>query len=277
MAEEEKGLIGTIDDLPMLPSVANTILKLGRDPDCTVRDMEEVIQKDPPLAAKLLRLVNSSFYGLRTKVGSIKEAIIFIGIKRIRTFCLSVSIFDSLLKYIKSPVINVNRIWSHAIGTAGAAREIAEIKAFEEASCCFSAGLLHDIGKIILIKFFPEKYQEVMAQVNTGVSSVEAEKKILNITHTETGAELCRHWKLPYSIFYPARYHHSPEDAPVNYQHWVSSVAAASFLSNEVLRNPNDTVIPQGTLNFLNLTDEEIEKLRQVIYAEGLESLASLL
>ena len=275
MFEETKEFIEKLQEIPALPDVAAAMLKVAHDAESSVDDVRLAIEKEPPLAARLLKLANSRYYGMHGAAGSIKEAIVFLGFKTMRSFCLSVTVFDSLLEYVGSAMIDARKMWEHAIGVASAAREIAELKGYEDPSLFFAAGLLHDVGKIILMKLFPDKYADVIEQESKGASSIACEEGILNVTHCQTGAWLCRHWGLPNSLLYPVLHHHMAEEAPVSYQQCVFSIQAADRISNAVMNVPHDSTIPEAVLDFTDLTTEERQGIRSTISAEGMQEFLS--
>jgi putative nucleotidyltransferase with HDIG domain len=236
-----------------------------------VEDVQAAVEKNPALAFRLLKLANSPYFGMHGKAGSIREAIMFLGFKPIRGFCLSVGVFDAILEHLKSPAIDSSAVWRHAIATAGAAKEIAELKGYEDPAICFAAGLLHDIGKLILMTLFRDKYADVVKKQSRGISSVSCEEDILNVTHCQTGAWLCRHWGLPNSLLYPALHHHGAEDSPVSYQQCVFAVQAADALANAVMNVPHDATIPEAVLNFTGLTNDERQHTKDIISAEDMQ------
>jgi len=275
MFEEAREFVEKLQEIPPLPDAAAAMLKGARDAESSLNEVRLAIEMDASRAGRLLKLVNSRYYGLHARAGSIEEAIILLGFKTMRSLCLSVSAFDFLLEKMESPMIDAAAMWGHAIGVAGGARKIAQLKGYEDPPLFFAAGLLHDAGKIVLMKIFPEKYAEVIENESKGASSIASEEEVMNVTHCQAGAWLCRHWGLPNSLLYPVLHHHTAEEAPVSYQQCVFAIETADCISNEVMKVPHDSIIPEAALDFTDLTSEEIEKIRQTICPDSIQTFMS--
>lgn len=207
--------IRNIDDLPTLPSVALEVLSLAHQSDVTIQSIAESIHRDPPLAAKVLRMANSVFYrrGDR-KVDTLHHAIIFLGLAEIINITTSLSVF-SALKSRKTQEVSVREsFWDHSVATGLIARHIDKKLGMRTMGREFVAGLLHDIGKIILDQYF---HQEFMAAYNMSIEKdrpmYETEMEMCGTNHMEVGYFIAQKWNLPPYLADVVLWHHQPSQA----------------------------------------------------------------
>jgi len=199
-----------IEDLPTLPRTVLRITELINDPATSARDLARIIAEDQVLTARLLKLVNSSFYGFRRKIATVTEAVLMIGFEAVRNHLLTTSVFD--LFPSRSPALRRGQelLWDHSLGCAVAAKAIAAAMRRDNLEEIFVAGLLHDIGKIVLIAKFPAEAEAVAARVARGAAILEAEEDILGCTHAAVGRRLAEHWNLPSALAQAIEGHHPP-------------------------------------------------------------------
>lgn len=200
-----------------LPNVASRILGLLEDDNVDIRDISRVIETDPSLTLKLLRVANSPLYATRTEVTSIHQAIITLGLNRLTNIVLGVSIFSKFLMTSQKAVTELmEKFWWHASCTGMVAKSLAtKINKFYKENE-FIGGLLHDIGKLAMIQYDALTYLKVIDKVRNGATDVEAEFEFFGATHIEVGAEIAKLWKLPRELTNIITYHNNPESAPEN-------------------------------------------------------------
>lgn len=200
-----------------LPTVASRILGLLEDDNVDIRDISRVIETDPSLTLKLLRVANSPLYATRTEVTSIHQAIITLGLSRLTNIVLGVSIFSKfLMSSNKSVTQLMEKFWWHASCTGMVAKSLStKINKFYKENE-FIGGLLHDIGKLAMIQFDTEKYLEVVDKVDKGALDVEAELDVFGADHLEVGSAIAKLWKLPRELTNIISYHNDPKNAPEN-------------------------------------------------------------
>ena len=197
-----------IRDLPTLPEVAVKLNNLLDSPDTTIDQVSDTIKKDQAIVGKMLRLVNSSFFGLEAKVTTVPRAVVILGFNTVRNALVSVSIIDST-KNIQGDGIDMKVFWKHAISCAVIGKHLSfrsHIGLPEEA---FTAGIIHDIGKLVLAKFFSKEFSEIIKIMDFGSSFYSAETKVIPVHHNEIGAYLSERWRLPKIICDAIRYSHS--------------------------------------------------------------------
>ncbi len=207
--------IRTIEDLPTLPSVALEVLSLAHQSDITIQSIAECIHKDPPLAAKVLRMANSAFYrrGDR-KVETLHQSIIFLGLAEIINITTSLSVF-SALKSRKAKEVSIREsFWDHSVAAGLIARYIDKKLGMRSMGREFVAGLLHDIGKIILDQYF---HAEFLAAYNMSIEKnkpiYETEMEVCGTNHMEVGYFLAQKWNLPAYLGDVILWHHQPSQA----------------------------------------------------------------
>ncbi len=202
--------IKKIDDLPTLPAVAMEALSLAHAPNVSISKLSEVIHKDPPLATKMLKMANSSFYKRGDKpVETIQRAITILGLSEIINITSSVTVLST---FTSKKGFIWESFWDHCVATAIVARSMARKIRLETQGREFVGGLLHDIGKIVLDYTVREEFNKALdLSITRDCPLYEAEQEILGTTHMEVGALLAQRWNLPDYLRDIIRWHHAPE------------------------------------------------------------------
>ena len=209
-------IIGTIDKLPTLPYVVSTLNDLIRNPNTSASDIHKIIMKDQALSSRILKLVNSAFYGFSERISSISHAIVILGFNTVKNVALTASVFDMFSKADDREVVfDRQAFWLHSLACAGAARLIATKVKLPAVEDIFVAGLVHDIGKLVLDQFVHEKFVEIAKLVqDRNILIKNAEETVLDgINHSQVGAWLATRWKLPTGLVQMIGLHHRPEIA----------------------------------------------------------------
>lgn len=223
--------------LPPLPSLASEMLDGLTEEDMDPGLLARRIVLDQTLALRALRIANSPFYGLPGRIDSIAEAVVVLGSRAIRSLIISAATVNTLSGLRAEAGIDTRKFWRHSIGSAVAARHLARL-AGQNPDAAFTAGLLHDIGQIVLALAFPERYGAVRAQhVAHGGQLVALEKQLLGFTHADAGALLAARWGLPAVIGDAIAAHHQPEQSEAgslaSIAHIGSVIAHALALSGD--------------------------------------------
>ncbi|HHI03702.1 MAG TPA: HDOD domain-containing protein [candidate division Zixibacteria bacterium] len=197
-------------ELSSLPQVLAEVLKISSDDNSSADDLADVIMKDPALAAKLLRVVNSPFCGMAREVTSIKQAVMTLGIRTVTAIALSTSIYD-LTNKIDS-LINRKKFWRHSLEVAIASRMIAEKIGYGSPEEAFVAGLLHDIGVLILESSFPEEFKRIWRLVESGEKQELVEQRTWGTDHAKAGQFLLDQWGIPKKLGEAIGAHHEMID-----------------------------------------------------------------
>ncbi|HLP41815.1 MAG TPA: HDOD domain-containing protein [Fibrobacteria bacterium] len=210
-----KALVQKITDLPTLPSMMATITRLMQDPRTSAEELGRAIATDPALVSKVLKLVNSAFYGFPGRISTITQAIVILGFSTIRNVVLTTSVLK-VFGDSKSKGFDMEVFWEHSLLTGAISRSLAHEHDLPFTEETFIAGLLHDMGRMILSQRLTSEFEKVVAfRDKTGMSMLEAEKTILGLTHGEIGGWLARKWNLPIPFVEVMHYHHFPMQAPI--------------------------------------------------------------
>jgi putative nucleotidyltransferase with HDIG domain len=207
-------VIARVEDLPTLPRTVLRITELVNDPKSSARDLARIITDDQVLAARLLKLVNSSFYGFPQRISTITGAIVLLGFDAIRNLLLTTSVFDLFSNRKKLSLIRQEQFWDHSLGCAVAAKVIGNHLRYDKVEELFVAGLLHDIGKIVEMIFLSQVFKDINQMVrNKNILMITAEEKILGYGHPEVGKLLAERWNLPPKLISVILHHHQPSSA----------------------------------------------------------------
>ncbi len=205
--QEFRKALRDVKNLPTLPGVVIKLSKMAEDPETTTEQMGKVISKDHILAAKLLKLVNSAFYGFPQRISSLSSAIILLGFNVIKSLIISASIFELMED-------NDVELWEHSLGCAVVCSVLAKRMEISDPEEISTAGLIHDIGKVAIKMELPEEYQNIQNLVEEQQMPMrEAEMEILGLNHAEVGGWLAKTWNLPGKLVEPVALHHDPNKA----------------------------------------------------------------
>ncbi|RPJ72834.1 MAG: HDOD domain-containing protein [Desulfobacteraceae bacterium] len=207
-------VIARVEDLPTLPRTVLRITELVNDPKASAKDLAIIITEDQVLTARLLKLVNSSFYGFPQPVATVTAAIVLVGFDAIRNLLLTSSVLDFFPVRRGKVRREQESLWDHSLGCAIGAKAIGAFLRQEKLEELFVAGLLHDIGKIVEMMFLPAEFGRVMEKVReNGLLISAAEEEVLGVTHAEIGRQLAERWKLPPKLAEVITWHHRPAAA----------------------------------------------------------------
>lgn len=222
--------LSRINDLPTLPAVLGKILDIAFDPGASAAELSTHIAHDQSLSARMLKIVNSPYYGFHRQVSDLTSAVVILGFAEIRNMVLTASAFSTLPT--SDSGYDRSRLWAHSIATAIATEECAK-KLNVESEGCFITGLLHDIGRVALDTVFPEEFTHAVQMASQKqVYLREAESEIFNLDHAAAGGFLAEHWNFPATIVEAIRYHHMP-DKPTLDPQLTSLTAMGDFISHK--------------------------------------------
>ncbi len=227
--DQIKQIVGSLGELPSLPSLYQKISAALDDPNSSIDDVGEVIATDITISAKILQIVNSSYFGFDETVSNITEAVGILGIGTVKNLVLAIQIFDG--DSDKQQKAKTDKLWRHSMNVATSSKKIMlyETSAPGIAEGAYTAGLFHDIGKLIIQRAAPEAYTDALvAAQNKGIHPWQAESEILGCNHAEAGAYLLARWGLPVGVVESAALHHDP----VNSSGSSFSALAAVFAAN---------------------------------------------
>lgn len=207
-----ESLLSRINDIPTLPASVLRVMQMIEDPFCSSSDLAKVIQADPAMAAKVLKLANSSYYGFRQKIANIPQAVTLLGFATLKNTLLAAAVFD--LFRVAGTGFDLSALWTHSVTTATAAKLLAKRAKYPNSETAFTAALMHDIGKIILARFVPQGLAEIVEVIEKEhLAMYDAEKKVLGLSHPALGAWVLGRWGLPAPVVEAVEFHHHPTRA----------------------------------------------------------------
>jgi putative nucleotidyltransferase with HDIG domain len=247
-----------------MPGAAVRLLALIDDPDMSVSQIEDILKHDAGLTANILKLANSAYFGIPSKVGSVRQAVLILGLKRLIQMVIASCVSAIMDKPVPGYDLPPGELWRHSIAVSVAAEGLVKelnIGAKEE---IFTAALLHDVGKLILGSFVQDDFAKIEAALKQDVSFEAAEDMVLGTNHADMGARILTQWSLPSDIVNAVRWHHTPESAE-SADTMLDIVHVANVLclmmgigagSDGMHYEPSDAVIER-----LGLGSENLEKV----------------
>jgi len=258
--EKLREITGGMAHLPSLPELYLEISDVLQSPLSSTERISEIATKDPALCAKLLQLANSAFFGFSRKVFSVNEAVQLLGVGIIQSLALAVPLFSAFDRK-KCPDFSIEKVWEHSVATAAVGRIIsvrhhADAYVSEQA---YAAGILHDIGKLILADKLPEQYGEIIREAQTaGIPVTAMEQKHLQATHAEVGGYLLALWGLPVPLVEAVACHHNPKRCGNNGLCLAGVVHIANALQHDLWGRPGKipTLVDAEYLKHIGITHE---------------------
>ena len=268
-----KNIRQKVRDIPSLPEVVTKVMEIIQNQNSSAAELSAVISRDPGLTSRVLRLVNSAYYGFPKQISSIQHAVMILGFTTMRGLVLSSSIFKIFTpKSIYDRSLDYRMLWKHSLLTAIAAKRVCQYLYLPEEDDLFSGAILHDIGKIILDQYDHENYSQVIYQLKGNVYSpslINFEKKYCDIDHQEVGYSVMESWNLPGSLSNIIRYHHQPMKCQANTK-LVAVVYVANILSQIVLTNKelNMHLFDYEVLDYLALGEGDLISIKDSMTEE---------
>jgi putative nucleotidyltransferase with HDIG domain len=228
-------LLPLVDKIPAFSQSVTRVLTLASNINCSPRELVEVVSSDPVLTMKILRLVNSAYFGLTSKVSSVHQALVNLGLNTLKNTALSLAMLGVLPRENEAG-LDIDALWLHSLAVGLAARKLAQAKGVSRAQSedYFVAGLLHDVGKLVYAKYQPREFERALAaaaleQVDLAVS----ERAELGATHADVGALLAARWGLAEALGAALAGHHAPSDEN------PSEFTDIVFVANQVAKRKN--------------------------------------
>lgn len=224
-----KRLTTAVEKMPAFPKSVQRVLELSRDINCSPKDLVSVIEKDPVMTMKLLRVLNSAYYSFPKQITSVNQSVVYLGLNTVKNMALSFAALGTLPKN-NAAGFDVQNYLLHSLTTAGLARLVSQRFKVADAdpTDCYLVGLLHDFGKVVFAQFMPDEFKQAIALSEAqSISLHTAEQQIIGIDHSVVGAMLVEKWQFPSDIAHLIQSHHS---TPEN----VSGVGVCLFVANQI-------------------------------------------
>ncbi|OGP72843.1 MAG: hypothetical protein A2Y80_00420 [Deltaproteobacteria bacterium RBG_13_58_19] len=257
-------LVGRIQEILPLPGVVNAILKAANDPYANLSLVSDIILKDQGMTAKVLKLINSAYYGLSQRVGTVSQAVSLLGLEKIKNLAMAVSLSQGLFRWSDLP-FGRKGLWHHSQACGVATSMLAQAAGHPSPEEALIAGLLHDIAKALWGELFPERFLAALQAVHDcGEEPLTAEKEFLSVPHPEVGAWMLEIWQLPEILQQAVLLHHQTKVGKVDDS--VSFLSQALYLGNQMAKLLNLgngghyrlSPFPLAMLNSLSLTAEQL-------------------
>jgi putative nucleotidyltransferase with HDIG domain len=251
-------VVRNLDDLPSLPAVVMELLNSIDQEDVDISVLAKKVSYDQALTAKTLRLANSSLYGLQVKVTTIQQAITYLGFQTTRNLITAAAVTGCFAEG-HCPGFDHKAFWRHSIATAACAKVLARQMRFNQ-DYAFTAGLLHDIGRLVLVSCFPNQYSITLAyREEHDCYLLEAERKVLGVDHVDAGMALAEHWNFSDTMRLAIGGHHDPEAPGAGFLAAIIHVADAIVHALDLAQVRDDLVPPVSTVAWTALgLDEEV-------------------
>ncbi|MBF0433184.1 MAG: HDOD domain-containing protein [Fibrobacteria bacterium] len=277
MQEElhNKRRISSISNLPTLPEVASKLLQIINDPKTSSSDVADLISQDVGITSKVLRMANSAFYGIPRTITTVQNAVVLLGMKVINSLVLSVSVGDIFPAKQHGRGLKRLHFWKHSLSVAVCSRMLSQKGSHShvlDSEECFCAGLLHDIGKLVLDQYYDKEFVETLNKAQAdNISCIEAEMEILGFTHSNVGDWLTSKWELPRHLRIPLISHHKPESAE-NAKEATYVVHLADYLCHTLEYHcfPEEVFPPlqDDTMTVLGINDTALTAVTQNLSKE---------
>lgn len=262
---DARRLVEGVVKLVSLPEVFVRLDAMIRDPYCNLADVADIIADDPGMSARLLRIANSAMFNFPSPIDSIQRAITVIGTKQLRDLVLATSVIEVFNK-IPQTHVNMESFWRHSLGTGIMARTLATCRREPNVEHFYVAGLLHDIGRMVMYMAIPHKANEAIERCLAQHKLLHvAERELLGFDHADVGAELISAWQLPGALTEAIRYHHAPSRAS-EYPDDAAITHVADIVANALVKGTSgEHLIPTLDNQAWSRLDIEVARLRELV------------
>ncbi|HUU41753.1 MAG TPA: HDOD domain-containing protein [Desulfatiglandales bacterium] len=260
----KKKILRSINDLPPMPETVMKARQIMNDEHSSFKELAEVLETDQAIAAKVLRIANSAYYGMAGKISSIKHASVVLGFKVLGELITIAGASEVLGSRLSGYKLEAGALWQHSLGVAQGAKVIANRKLAKLGEDAFAAGLIHDVGKLVLDPYVLDREKLFDEFMNDGQQSfLQAEENILGFGHPEIASELCKQWNIPKILVIAIQHHHRPSmangDELAYIVHMADAIAMMSGLGTGI-----DGMLyemEEGAMNFLGLQEEDLNTI----------------
>ncbi|QYK52591.1 MAG: HDOD domain-containing protein [Fimbriimonadaceae bacterium] len=258
-------IVQKTSDLPTIPAAAIKVMRETQSSKASAATVARILVTDQALSAKVLRLANSAFYGLSRKITDLGEAVVVLGMKSVKNLALVAGTYPWMQRPLTGYCLGPEEMWRHAFGTAVASQLVARATRKASEDVAFTAGLLHDLGKVALSVWLENKMGAILLYAGReGISYDEAERRVLGYDHCQVGYHLATNWNLPEEICTCNLYHHKPSNA-TEFQELVDCVHVGDYICSSMGYGlGGDGLLyrfDEESLVRLNIKPEDIEAL----------------
>ena len=268
MNDSLKLYVQKIKNLPTLPVIAEEILSLVGDDLISVNKLENVVKNDPVISAKILSVANSVFFGLKVRSKTLDGAIMRIGFNNVKNIALGISLMTVLEDGKGARTFDYKRIYNHSVSVGFSAGLLCRDLKLDFSEEILINGMVHDLGYLILNKYFPEIYQKLLNSFEKEKSLLETEKTVLDFTHADIGTWLAEKWNLPNTILDTTLYHHTPSLAKRNLKR-IAVIHIADYITTRDIMGPTERApgypFDHASLEILGISGEDLNDIEAKI------------
>ncbi len=257
-----------VSHIATLPEITLKIIEHVEDPTSTVQDLHEVISHDPALCSRILKVVNSAFYGLPGQIGSINRAVVLLGLNAVKNIAIAASLAKLFRGGQLCPAFSAKDLWRHSVAVAAGAKSIADHMKLGLPDEAFLGGLIHDLGVMVEMQFDRDRLIETFDKLQIDPSGaphremLEVEREVFSATHQDFGQGICDRWKFPKPLAGVCGHHHSPLELPEGGRTLASIVYLADRLATQRCDGFRldilDPAIDPDVLDALKLTEPQV-------------------
>lgn len=272
-------LVHRLEALPAMPQVRQELLNALMQESMDMQQVTALVQRDPVIAAKALRVANSSFFGLAEQVDSVHQAVALLGFRGVQSIALGVAVMGQFSPGACAPWFDERAHWRHSMAVALCAQALAG-RTGQKESAAFTAGLLHDIGRLVLVVLYPQASQQAWALCQAGERSLcEAEHEVVGLDHAQATDLLAQHWRLPQGLRDAMAWHHQPQDPHAGPAAWLLHVADALAHGLKLTGDEHELVPPIHPVAWqgLNMDQVNTQDLLEGVEARFQQACSSLL
>lgn len=260
LSPELQKALARLTEISSLPEITTRIVEVVENPKSTAQDMHDIVKNDPALASKILKVVNSAFYGLPSQIASLDRAIVMIGLSAVKNLALAASLARLFRPGNITDRFSARDLWTHCIAVGVCARLLAE-KGIGRGEEAFVAGLVHDMGLLVEFQLFPDKLKAVVERCEGGAEFLTTERELIGADHQTFGAALAAKWKFPPGLRSAISHHHNPESLKPELRTLVTVVQVA------------DAICCQNEIGFC-LTAAKAEITDEMLHTIGMDEAA---
>jgi len=259
-------------DIATLPEVTMRIVEVVQDPRSTAHDLHKIVCNDPVLSARVLRVVNSAFYGLPGQIGSIDRAIMLLGLNAVKNIAIAASLAKMFKQKTCCDDFSGKDLWTHSVAVGAANKLITSAIGLGLPDEAFLAGLIHDLGLVAIMQCYNESIPKLVANTKAGVPYRKVEKEMIGADHQEIGMALTTRWKFPRSFQFVTGYHHNPTELAMENRllavvtHISDIICARKGLGIKITVEVEE--IPQELLDEISLSHEQLEEVVDLLEDE---------
>jgi len=260
--------------LPPMPQVVTKAQEVIRNPSSGIKELAAVLEKDQALVGKILKLANSAYYGVSGKVSSVEHASVMLGYKTLGDLILMAGSSNLLGQNLEGYGLPSGALWEHSLAVATGARLIIAKKRPRLQNNAFSAGLMHDVGKLVLDAHILKRKQDNPESFSDGYISLDREQQILGFDHAEMAAELCNKWRIPEAITKAVTYHHNPFNSDKDPLAFTVNMADTIALSSGYGAISEDAIyeVDPRIMKFLGITEDNLQQISEKV-SESVETI----